>query len=143
MLLPTHLPLLADFLPMLRRAFLFFLLLALVAAPTPMTLSASEDQPSAFAPETTEFLQTHCLRCHKGERAKGKLDLAQFQTPASLKEESKRWGRIIARVEAGEMPPVGSKQPEAADRDRFLTAIKPALYAVLCEAGPTPSPAPL
>lgn len=127
---------------MFGRAFII-LLSALVTAGVMTVPSAGEAQPPAFSKDTTEFLQTHCLRCHKGERAKGKLDLTQLQSPASLKTESKRWGRIIARVEAAEMPPVGSKQPETEERDRFLTAIKPVLYAALCEAGPTPGPGPL
>jgi Protein of unknown function (DUF1592)/Protein of unknown function (DUF1588)/Protein of unknown function (DUF1585)/Protein of unknown function (DUF1587)/Protein of unknown function (DUF1595)/Planctomycete cytochrome C len=92
---------------------------------------------------TVQFFQLHCLRCHKGERAKGKLDLTPFQTNSSMAADPKRWGRIIARVEAGEMPPVGSELPESDERAQFLADVKQSLYAVLCEAGPRPGPAPL
>src|SRR5262245_51735594 len=108
-----------------------------------ITAQAEETELRPLAAETIEFLQSNCLRCHKGERAKGKLDLTQFQTAGSMTADAKRWGRIIARVEAGEMPPVGSEPPESDARTRFLSDVKRRLYAVLCAAGPRPGPAPL
>src|SRR5207248_9449095 len=50
---------------------------------------------------------------------------------------------IIARIEAGEMPPVGSEPLKPDEREQFLTQAKQRLYAVLCETGPKPGPAPL
>jgi len=104
---------------------------------------ADDLEPRSLQSETLEFLQAHCARCHKGERAKGKLDLTQFQTAASMSADPRRWGKIVARVEAGEMPPVGSEPPKAEERERFVSLTKQTLYAVLCEMGPRPGPAPL
>src|SRR4029079_11968818 len=83
-----------------------------------------EAGPRSLNEQTLAFIESHCLRCHKGERPKGKLDLTQFRTTGSMSVEPKRWGRIIARVEAGEMPPVGSKPPGADERARFLADVK-------------------
>lgn len=89
------------------------------------------------------FLKSHCVRCHQGSRAKGKLDLTQLDSLESFASQSHRWTRIIARVEAGEMPPVGSKPAPADDRESFVSFSKDRLYAALCAAGPQPGPAPL
>lgn len=104
---------------------------------------AETTPPAPLAAEATEFLQTHCLKCHQGERPKAKLDLTKLQTVQSLTADAKRWSRIVKRVEAGEMPPVGSPQPPAEARDKFLDEIKRALHAAICEAGPQPGPAPV
>jgi uncharacterized protein DUF1592/uncharacterized protein DUF1588/uncharacterized protein DUF1585/uncharacterized protein DUF1587/uncharacterized protein DUF1595/cytochrome c len=106
-------------------------------------IGADEPTDAALQSEIKEFFQAHCLRCHQGERPKGKLDLTQFQSASSLTGDARRWGRIIARVQSGEMPPVGSQPLPPADRERFVTQTRQVLYAALAKAGPTPGPAPL
>jgi hypothetical protein len=109
-----------------------------------LTAFASLPSSAADLPaEAHAFLKSHCLRCHQGPRAKGKLDLTSFQALESFATDSKRWTRIIARVEAGEMPPVGSKPAPPDEREQFLATTKDRLYAALCAAGPKPGPAPL
>ena len=63
-----------------------FLLALAAAACIPLALSvvvlgADAASPSPLAIETVEFLQAHCLKCHQGERPKGKLDLSKFRKP--------------------------------------------------------------
>ena len=123
-----------------RQLFFLTLLAVLAALPARPARCADDADLPAVA---HEFFQTHCLRCHQGPRPKGKLDLTQFSTVKSMSADPKRWGRIITRVSAGEMPPVGNEQPPAAARDEFVALVKQRLYAVLCEKGPTPGPAPL
>lgn len=124
------------------------LLAALLVCPCLTALTGgqqprNEVPPAELAVEAVGFLKQHCVRCHQGEKPKGKLDLRQFQTVESLKAEPKRWAKIIARVQAGEMPPVGSKPPAQEERDKFALEMKGRLYAALCEMGPQPGPAPL
>src|SRR5262245_25622725 len=104
----------------MRNRLLRILLFGCVAGTACITAQAEEAELRPLTAETIEFFQSHCLRCHKGKRAKGKLDLTQFQTASGMVADAKRWGRIIARVEAGEMPPVGSEPPESVARARFL-----------------------
>jgi hypothetical protein len=125
------------------------ILLAIVAA-CPVAAPAQEAAPApaqagdqALEAETLEFLKMHCLKCHQGPSPKGKLDLAAFQTVASMTAQPKRWGRIIARVQQGEMPPQGSEPPSAERREQFVAQARQRLYAVLCAAGPQPGPSPL
>src|SRR5690349_19789548 len=47
-------------------------------------LSAETATPAPLATETIDFLQTHCAKCHQGERPKGKLDVSKLGTVQSL-----------------------------------------------------------
>ena len=122
---------------MLKSVFTSCLLTTLAA-----TAAGGDDGPLLPA-EAREFLATHCLKCHQGDKPKGKLNLAQFQSQQSLKAESKRWSKIIARVQAGEMPPAGNPAPPQELKTQFASAMKQALYAAVCDGGARPGPAPI
>ena len=107
-----------------------------------MPARGEANNPAPLATETTDFFQAHCVKCHQGERPKGKLDLTKLQTVQSLTADAKRWSRIIKRIEAGEMPPVGSEPLPTEPREKFLAEVKRALHAAICEAGPQPGPSP-
>ena len=104
---------------------------------------AGADEPKPLPDAARAFFADHCLKCHRGEKPKGKLDLALFQTRESLTAESKRWGKIIARVQAGEMPPAQNSPPPAEQREQFVSSMKQALYAAVCDGGKRPGPAPI
>jgi hypothetical protein len=115
-------------------------------ATTPLEVRANDDaaaKPTALSDEVSTFLKAYCLRCHQGESPKGKLDLTQFQTRESMTDEPQRWAKIAARVQAGEMPPKGSKRPPREELDQFAADVNKTLLACLCESGPKPGPAPL
>ncbi len=112
-----------------------------LAAPGTGDVFAADATPLGV--EVTSFLTTYCLECHQGEKPKGKLDLEQFQTLQSMSVQSKRWARIVARVQTREMPPEGSKSPGNEERDRFLSASSDALRTIVCDKGPQPGPAPV
>ena len=101
------------------------------------------EEPGPLPNEISSFFAAYCLKCHQGHKPKGKLDLGQFQTVTSLTADSKRWNKVIARVAAGEMPPLGSKSPATEERDKFLSEMKRTLFAALCAGEPQPGPAPL
>lgn len=126
---------------MSRRLFAI-VLLPLAWAPGAST--AEEPRPDGNVPaETQTFLNTYCLKCHQGEKAKAKIDLSRFRTTASMKAEPKVWGAIIARVRDGEMPPVGNPAPTPREREQFVERTRKPLIAAIREAGPKPGPAPL
>jgi hypothetical protein len=127
----------------MARRFLLMLLVAFACGGPNDTVCAEDANQTALATEVAEFLQTHCLRCHKGDRAKGKLDLTQFQSAQSMRSDPNRWNKIISRVSAGEMPPVGSELPKQEERERFVLQARETLLSLCCEGGPRPGPAPL
>ncbi len=119
------------------KPFLCTLCLTAILSP----LAAAE--PTSLPAEVQDFLAAHCVKCHQGAKPKAKLDLAALQSAESLKAQSQRWSKIIARLQAGEMPPVGSPAPPPAARDKFVADMRQALYAAVCDGSPQPGPAPL
>jgi len=126
---------------MSKQLLAYALLLTLALGTGP--LCADEAAEKRLPDGTLEFFKVNCLRCHQGERPTGKLDLTRFQTVKSMTADPRRWSRIIARVQAGEMPPQSSEQPQPDAREQFVREVRQTLYAALAEVGPKPGPAPL
>src|SRR3954447_20950457 len=97
------------------------------ALSSPIPALAADETEKPLPAETASFLKTHCVRCHQGERPKGKLDLTQFQSAGSMTSQSSRWSRILARVAAGKMPPDGSEPLKPDEREQFIAATRQAL----------------
>lgn len=70
------------------------------------------------------FFDAHCVDCHGKDTQKGRFraDMlgGQFDTP----ESALRWSRVIARLEAGEMPPKGNPRPPATETQKLLLSAK-------------------
>lgn len=69
-----------------------------------------------FARTVRPFFATYCLGCHGHERPTAQLDLSGFTTVGALLEDGRRWGQILERIEAVEMPPKGARQPKDSER---------------------------
>ena len=71
-----------------------------------------------------EFFDAHCVDCHGKGTQEGRFRadtlVGQFDTP----ESAARWSRVIARLEAGEMPPKGNPRPPAAEIQKLLLSAK-------------------
>src|SRR5262249_45260470 len=117
--------------------------LVVMAWTAPASAADEARADGGLAPEVLGFLNTYCLKCHEGEKPKAKLDLTQVRTVRSMTAEPRRWGKILARVHDGEMPPVGNETPTPPQREQFVEQAKKTLYAALCDGGARPGPAPL
>jgi hypothetical protein len=84
-------------------------------------LGSSETKPR-------EFLEAHCYDCHDADTQKGKfrMDNLAALDPA---EAAKKWGRILSRLEAGEMPPPKKPRPPQSQVAEVLSGIKVTLAA--------------
>ena len=85
----------------------------------PLCLAASPSQDDERL-ELRRFVESWCVDCHEGARAKSDLDLvvtldriAAGETPASLE-------RIIDRLRRGDMPPEGEPRPDEADFETVI-----------------------
>lgn len=85
--------------------------------------SVSAADPN-FDKQGLDFLESHCLSCHSGERPKAELSLAKFTDKDSLIPARKTWQRVIDVVQSGEMPPQNRRQPELKEREEFLAIIE-------------------
>ena len=83
---------------------------------------------AATTPNAHEFLETHCYDCHDADMQKGKFRIDNL---ASLdpSEAAKKWGRILSRLEAGEMPPPKKPRPPQTQIADVLMGIKVTLAA--------------
>lgn len=70
------------------------------------------------------FLDQHCVECHDADVKKGGLDLTTLPLDKLDADSLKPWQHIFERVRDGEMPPKKKTQPEKAEKDTFLVALK-------------------
>ncbi|MBK9168398.1 MAG: DUF1592 domain-containing protein [Bryobacterales bacterium] len=97
------------------------LMLLLLAAAAAVGVARGQDPvraglESRFTGTVRPFLETYCINCHGQQRPAAQLDLSGFRTMAAFMRDGRRWGQILERVEAGEMPPQGARHPAARER---------------------------
>ncbi|MEM7011744.1 MAG: DUF1592 domain-containing protein, partial [Verrucomicrobiota bacterium] len=63
-----------------------------------------------------DFLDQHCLRCHGGEKVKGKVDF----TKADYVADAHLWEKVADVLKYEEMPPEDEPQPSEDERAEFL-----------------------
>ena len=66
--------------------------------------------------EMRAFLDQHCLRCHGGDKVKGKVDFKK----ADLDSDADLWAKVADVLKHEEMPPEDEDQPPAEARTAFL-----------------------
>jgi len=101
--------------PWIRRQF-SSALTALVAAAfllTAATATAGETSLPGFEKTATDFLQTHCTRCHDESKQKGKFRLDKLGTDFADPATAEKWSEVLFRINAAEMPPKEEPQPTA------------------------------
>ncbi len=71
---------------------------------------------SQFTRTVQPFLETYCVGCHGQQRPAAQMDLSGFTTMTALMQDGHRWSQMLGRLEAGEMPPKGARQPTPQER---------------------------
>jgi mono/diheme cytochrome c family protein len=74
----------------------------------------------AFATEIRPMLDEYCAKCHGPNRAKGGINLAGFTNTVSVYREPKVWEKVLAKVQANEMPPENKPQPTKDQRESLI-----------------------
>jgi hypothetical protein len=82
---------------------------------------ASAEQP--LDKPSLDFLASHCVRCHNGEKQEGQFRLDNLSTDFSNAQIAEKWSEIVFRINAGEMPPPKEPQPTAEQIGRFADAV--------------------
>ena len=77
-----------------------------------------------FGADVAGFLDRHCVDCHAGSDAEMGLALDGPRNEAAVLADRPRWRKVVARVEAGEMPPPEAERPPAAEVDAFLATVR-------------------
>src|SRR5687768_2366296 len=94
-------------------------MVAVLASRPDGTVIAQARPAAAASSDHAAVLKQYCITCHN-ERAKtGGLVLDPADL-ASIPAKAEVWEKVIRKVRAGMMPPVGSPRPEAASLDRLV-----------------------
>ncbi|MCW5559085.1 MAG: DUF1592 domain-containing protein, partial [Verrucomicrobiae bacterium] len=72
-----------------------------------------------FLTDVRPLLESHCLDCHRGGKAKAGVNLAPFTNAASLYRDPKLWENVVRQVEERAMPPRDEEQPSEEERLRL------------------------
>jgi len=110
------------------------LLLAVPAA------AKAADGAASFDQAVQPFLQTYCLRCHNAEKHEGELRLDTLSRDFVDQALAQRWGEVLFRMNAGEMPPKKEPQPKPKELGRAVdwisSRIKEGEAARMARRGP-------
>lgn len=77
--------------------------------------------PREFQTRVRPLLAASCLNCHNAARQVGGVDLSSVGEAATAYRQRRLWRRVAAQVEAGTMPPKGSRELSTTDRTALLT----------------------
>ena len=115
---------------------LLFVSLALLA----LTSTALAGEPTAYEQQVLPFFKTYCLRCHDDKQQKGKFRLDTLALDFTNQTIAQRWGEVVFRLNAGEMPPKKEPQPKAAELGKVVewisTRIREGEAARMAKRGP-------
>lgn len=90
-----------------------------------LTFGALVDRCMATLPAPlSTFIDQHCVDCHDADVKKGGLDLTALSFDLQDGTRLKTWQHVFERVRDGKMPPKKKPQPEKAEAESFLTALK-------------------
>src|SRR5689334_13880 len=70
-------------------------------------------EPAGFDEQVQPFLKTYCIRCHNEQKQEGKFRLDTLPRDFIDRDQAQRWGEVVFRMNAGEMPPKEEPQPKA------------------------------
>ena len=90
------------------------------------TLATETQFPVA---QTKAFLELNCYDCHDEGTRKGGMRIDNLPLNLADAAAAEKWGRILSRLEAGEMPPPDQDPPPRAEVEAVMTSVKHALAA--------------
>ena len=93
---------------------------------------------AAAAPEAAHhaLVTTYCLSCHNDRLKSGGLDLDAING-ATLNDHRDVWEKVVRKLRARQMPPVGTRRPDETTYNAALASLETALDS-LAAAAPNP-----
>lgn len=73
-----------------------------------------------FELEVRPILDRSCLKCHGGEKVKGKVDFSRIKTDADADSQFELWETVAEMITEGEMPPEDEPQLSEAEKKTIL-----------------------
>jgi hypothetical protein len=88
----------------------------------------------------TKFVTQHCASCHDGDVKKAGLDLDALSAD-NLGAHPEDWEKVVRKLTARQMPPVGKPRPDERTYESFVAALEAELDRV-ADARPDPGRTP-
>jgi mono/diheme cytochrome c family protein len=82
-----------------------------VAGPPAREAQKSQRATVDFEKSIQPFFAENCYFCHNAQRKSGELDLAAYQSSASIRKDRETWENVLSKLRTGEMPPKGMPRP--------------------------------
>jgi hypothetical protein len=99
----------------------------------------SFQNPVTFDKTIQPFFADNCYACHNSELKTAKLDLESYKTADSIIKDRETMGRILRKLNAGEMPPAGMPRPDQTALDAVIGWIRSQLGSQTVSAPVTPA----
>ena len=110
----------------IKLSFIISILLVSMALAT-LAYPIRQSQPSVNFKQTIQpFFATNCYMCHSADVKQAGLDLEQFQTETSVKQNKETWLKVLEKLRTGQMPPKGIPRPDKADQEAISKMAKSA-----------------
>jgi hypothetical protein len=112
---------------------------------TSVFVSNSNAADPAFRQDLLPVLQKRCGECHGPDLQERNINFSSIMDDQSAARQRKLWRKVVAQLEAGEMPPKESPQLTPDERSMLLAWLKRAIDSVDCNdpANRDPGPAML
>ena len=79
---------------------------------------------STYETDLKPVLEKYCYKCHNDEKAKAGVNLARFQTGASLYLDPLLWENVVRQIRDRTMPPEGKPHPETSEHVALLEGLQ-------------------
>ena len=104
---------------------------------TPFSLGQTPSSASADLANTVRpFIANHCYSCHNSQAKMSGLDLEAAAGHTSFLDDRITWEKVLTKLKAGQMPPVGVPRPNEAELQAVIKNLEGAFGAA--SDGPDP-----
>ncbi|MAT46765.1 MAG: hypothetical protein CMO35_04955 [Verrucomicrobiaceae bacterium] len=98
--------------------------LATILLSSATSLAAGGADEAAFESFLKPLLAEHCVKCHGGEKTKGKVNLKEISTSGHLLAKPKLLKEMLEAVDAYDMPPEDEPEIPEPRRQQLVTTLK-------------------
>ncbi len=81
------------------------------------------------ASPVNSLVSKYCITCHDSEMKKGGVDLDRLRQE-DMVENAEEWERVVRKLRARQMPPVGKERPDERTYDQVTTRLAASLDQV-------------
>jgi hypothetical protein len=108
--------------------------LAALAGVTLCVVAPLGSQTAAPAPDPRKILDQYCVNCHNQKLRTAGLEFDRIDVSKAA-ANAEVWGRVIAKLRAGSMPPPGLPRPDAATYRALAATLEREIDRVWLELG--------